>query len=244
VRLLRIIPLRSTGTGSRRPGHPPRPRGGNGWRGAGSLPLVTLLLAASAVLFSLWPGAAQALQWERAAVLAGEEWRLLTGHLVHFGAEHLAYDVVALVLLGAACERRGRAVLVGTLVVSALAIPAVVASARPDLGSYRGLSGLDAALFALLLARLVRESAAQGARLRTGGLLLVGALFAVKLAVEFSGVAVFVDTGAFLPVPEAHAAGALVGLAFGVAARAAGSRRIAPSSLTRTQRMNDPSFSA
>lgn len=196
------------------------------------------------MLCSAWPGGAQSLQWERAAVLAGEEWRLLTGHLVHFGAEHLVYDVVALVLLGAACERRGRAAMVGTLVVSALAIPAVVAFTRPDLGSYRGLSGLDAALFALLLTGLVRESAAQGARLHVGALLLVGALFAVKLALEFSGVAVFVDTGSFLPVPEAHAVGALMGLAFGIAARRAGNRQSAPSSRTRAQRMNDPSFSA
>jgi rhomboid family GlyGly-CTERM serine protease len=202
------------------------------------------LLAVTAVLCSVWPGVAQALQWERAAVLAGEEWRLLSGHFVHFGAEHLVYDVVALVLLGAACERRGRAAMLGALAVSALAIPAVVASVRPDLGSYRGLSGLDAALFALLLTGLVREAAALGARLRAGALLVVGVLFAVKLALEFSGVAVFVDTGFVLPVPEAHAVGALVGLAFGVASRGAVARREALSTRIRGQVMDDPSFLA
>lgn len=175
-------------------------------------PLVTLALAVTALLAACWPGAGEALQWERAALSAGEGWRALSAHLVHFGREHLAYDVLALLVLGAACERRGRARMLGALSAAALLIPAVVAAARPDLSSYRGLSGLDSALFALLLTALTREALMAGQRARVALLAGVGVLFLAKLLLELDGGGVFVRGGGFVTVPEAHVAGACVGV--------------------------------
>ena len=74
------------------------------WR---SLVLAVAVLAATAV-----PEAVGLLRLDRAAVLGGEFWRLWTGHLVHGSAQHLAWNVVALLGLGllSAGRQRDRAV--------------------------------------------------------------------------------------------------------------------------------------
>ncbi|MBC7983971.1 MAG: hypothetical protein H7Y02_08960, partial [Candidatus Obscuribacterales bacterium] len=44
----------------------------------------------------LWSGGTQvteALRYHRAGILAGQFWRLLTGHLVHFDFRHLALNL-------------------------------------------------------------------------------------------------------------------------------------------------------
>jgi hypothetical protein len=90
--------------------------------------------------------------------------------------------------------------------------------------AYRGLSGIDSALFGLLTVLLIREALEAGDR---RGLLLAGGfsiLFAGKTAFELvSGAGVFVsDFGAAVsPVPLAHLAGAAVGAAAALVRRRA-----------------------
>jgi rhomboid family GlyGly-CTERM serine protease len=161
------------------------------------------------------PHAASRLEYERTAIAAGQWWRILTCHWAHFSADHLMWDVGAFALLAALCERRNRAALIRCVVVSAILIPAAVWVFLPQLQSYRGLSGIDSALFVLLAVDLLRGHARKsGQRGVATGVGAVLVLFVGKIAVELvSGQTVFVDSGAagMVPVPLAHLAGAGAG---------------------------------
>jgi rhomboid family GlyGly-CTERM serine protease len=180
------------------------------------LPILTLLLSAAAGILGLMPHAVSRLEYERTAIAAGEWWRVFMCHWTHFSADHLMWDVGAFALLGAICERRSRVALVRCVVVSAVSISAAVWVFLPHLQSYRGLSGIDSALFVLLAVDLLRCHARKGGR--RGVAVGVGAvlvLFAGKIVVELmSGRTLFVDSTAagMVPVPLAHLAGAGAGL--------------------------------
>jgi rhomboid family GlyGly-CTERM serine protease len=67
-----------------------------------------LLLAVVLVLLILQAGAGPAqvaLRYDRAALAAGQWWRLLTGHVIHLGYEHAVLDVAGLVLIWALFAR-------------------------------------------------------------------------------------------------------------------------------------------
>jgi membrane associated rhomboid family serine protease len=116
--------------------------------------------------------------------------------------------------LGIMLERSGRGRFVACLLASALAISAGVWFLQPELATYRGLSGLDTALFAMLAVELIGVSRRRR-DLLVPVLLLAG--LSGKLAFELTtGATVFVNSGeAFVPVPVAHSIGALVGAALG-----------------------------
>lgn len=66
------------------------------------------LLAVCAVLLASLPFgniATHLLRYDRAAIAAGEWWRLLTAHFVHLGLRHAALDMAGLVLLWALFAR-------------------------------------------------------------------------------------------------------------------------------------------
>jgi rhomboid family GlyGly-CTERM serine protease len=140
--------------------------------------------------------------------------RLLTCHFTHWSYEQLAWDAFAFLLLGIACERRNRAAFHATLLASAIVIPVAVLLFAPNVTAYRGLSGIDSALFALLLT-LERK--------RGPMVTLCAVAFAAKIAFELTtGSAVFVsDMGAeVVAVPIAHLAGALVAVAIALPRKA------------------------
>lgn len=177
-------------------------------------PTITVSLGVLALALWLIPGANAVLQLERTAIAAGEFWRLITGHLTHWTASHLGWDLAAFALLGTLIERRSRRLLVATLATSALAISAAVWFFEPDLATYRGLSGVDSALFATWAMLVVRQ-AIHAHRRRTAlwiGIASVG--FAAKTVVEsLADATVFVAAHPlFVPVPLAHVAGAVAGL--------------------------------
>lgn len=188
-------------------------RGGQrrAWRFGVTLPLCVLALLLHAV-----PGAAEWLEFDRGAIASGQLWRLLTCHWVHWNLSHLAWDVAALAVLGWICERRGRWAAWLTLSVAAKLIPPAVWLLQPGLTAYRGLSGLDAALFVLLAVVLLRERHGAGWR-GWGPPVLALVTFAAKVTYELlTGATVFADGGGtFVPVPLAHAVGGLAGLVIG-----------------------------
>lgn len=200
--------------------------------GPGPAPLrtagLTALVGAVAGLLFLVPGARDWLAYDRAAIAAGEFWRLLTGHLVHWSLGHLVWDVGAFVLLGALCEARSRRRFLVCLAGSAVVIPAAVWWVMPGLEFYGGLSGVDSALFALLGVDLLRDELRRRSRaaLAIGVGLSLG--FALKIAFEFvTGATVFVAdlSHGIAPVPVAHLAGAAIGiLSAALAGGAEGSR--------------------
>jgi rhomboid family GlyGly-CTERM serine protease len=163
----------------------------------------------------LAPGAPEWLAYDRHAIASGELWRLVTGHLIHWSRDLLAWDVAVFAALGALCERRSRRRFLVCAVGSALAISAVLWICEPQLGRYGGLSGIDSALFALLAVDLTREQWRDGRRSGVWLALALFAGFALKVAFEFaSGTAVFVGDlpPGIVPVPAAHLAGAAVGI--------------------------------
>jgi len=179
------------------------------------LPLLTLAVAAAALAAYLLPGLADAWIYDRAAIAAGQWWRLASGNLVHLSARHLAADVLAWVAIGSVLEARWRAqgragAVLGLYGGAGLAVGCAVLLGRPELTAFGGLSGMvDAALVALLLDGWRHDRAGRG--LWTLGL----ALFAGKLALECAGgasVLTLTGTAGFVAVPQAHLAGALVAL--------------------------------
>lgn len=180
------------------------------------LPILTLLIACAALGIHVIPGAAAALQLDRAAVGDGEFWRILTCHLTHVDVSHLVWNVVVFVALGWRLERRDPGRFRFVLGVAILAIPPAIILLLPDLDLYRGLSGLDSALFAMLAVDLIRS----GLKRRRPGAVVLPALlvlaFIAKIAWEaHAGTTVFVDSGAaaLIPVPLAHLVGAAAGMA-------------------------------
>ncbi len=181
----------------------------------GKRSMAGLVALAAVVLLWQWLGLGELLEYRR-ELLAGQPWRLLSAHLVHLSWAHALVNAGALLLLGR---------LIGpwqapwqqwlTLALAAPAISLVLWAALPELDWYRGLSGvLHAWFFAGFLGW---AAAARGsARLLPVAALLAGA--AKVLAEQPWDNAVFphahwLDAAV---VPQAHLAGAVVGIALGL----------------------------
>jgi len=178
------------------------------------LPSVSLLLAASALWASLWPGVAEAVQYDTLAILHGEFWRIWTGHFVHWSTDHLLWDLLVFVCLGTLCERRSRSAFLGCVLLGAPLISASVAWFHPELQTYRGLSGIDSALFSLWLCQTAWQAAAQRQTARLAALLLGGAGFVGKTVYEMAtDLTLFVDSSSagMQPLVIVHLVGAVVG---------------------------------
>lgn len=189
-------------------------------RGSWRIPYATLFVVALVLLLHRLPGTAPALAYDRAAIAAGEGWRMVTGHFVHASRDLLFWDVATFVVLGWLCESRVPRRFAVCLAASVVVIPAVLWLSRPDLHFYGGLSGVDSAIFALLAVVLVRERMAAGDRFGTVAVSLAAAAFGAKIAYECAtGSGVFVDTVAsnLHPAPMAHVVGAVVGVMVGAA---------------------------
>ena len=186
---------------------------------AGHLPGVALAVISAAALIMVFPRAAGWLQYDRSAVAAGQLWRIVTCHLTHWSFEHLFWDVTALLFLGFVIERDKRRRFLTCVGLSAVLIPLVVHAGMPELSTYRGLSGIDSAVFMLLAVTLLADSWDQ----RDWGWTLVCTAvmggFAAKTGFEFTTEStLFVNTATaqMLPVPLAHVVGAGIGVLCGV----------------------------
>lgn len=185
-------------------------------RAARQLPVVSLLLSAAALVIAVIPGAAAVLQLDRAAVTDHHSvWQVVTCHWTHWSLSHLFWDVLAFAVLASLCERRNRIRFLTCLALAVPAIPVVLWFTESWMHTYRGLSGLDSAVFVLLAIGLLREALDRADRFEVVTVGLVLLAFVCKVGYEFAaGQTVFVDSEAsgMVPVPMAHAIGALVGL--------------------------------
>lgn len=173
---------------------------------AGRLPLVTLSLVAAALAVDALPWLSDGLVLERARVLDGQLWRLLTGHLVHGLPRLAALDLIALGLLGAWVERRDRRGLPVVLLSSAL----VASVATLLLGPHERIVGSSALACGLFAAAAVLARREGRAVLALG----LGAVLVAKLGLEATGL----WSGGLGTLPAnlqpdlaAHAGGALGG---------------------------------
>jgi rhomboid family GlyGly-CTERM serine protease len=175
------------------------------------LPILSLLVAAAATCVQALPEfVSSILQFDRGAIAVGQWWRVVTGHLTHFDANHLAWDIGALVALGLVCESISRRAVAVALGSSMLAISAAVWAFQPQFEIYRGLSGLDCALFGLFATSLLQERRTAPVLLGAFALLGVGAKCVFELG---TGSTAFASGDGYAPVPLAHLVGALCGIA-------------------------------
>jgi len=133
----------------------------------------------------------------------------------------LFWDLTTFGALGLLAERCGRTRFVLTTVVAAIAISAEVWVLRPDVATYRGLSGIDSALFMLVATGIVRDARVRRSTATTILAIAAIAAFGAKLAWELTtGTTLFVNvsSGGFQSLPLAHAVGACVGSCVGVSA--------------------------
>ena len=179
------------------------------------LPLITLSLAAAAAAFiCLGEPATLVLQYDRSAVMNGEPWRFVTCQWTHWSLDHAAWDVAVFIGLGALCETWDRRRFAAAVLLSAVGVPLVVHLFCPAFTSFRGLSGVDSALFGLATALYWRDAFHRHHRVGAMMAGLAFVLFFAKTIFEVvTGSTVFVDSKAsgFVAVPEAHLAGFLIG---------------------------------
>jgi rhomboid family GlyGly-CTERM serine protease len=178
-------------------------------------PWFTLGFSALAVVVHWIPALTFGWQFDRAAVAHGQVWRFFTAHLTHFGSDHLRWDLIVFIVLGVMAERISRSAFLATLALSAGFITLGVWVAQPEFAFYRGLSGIDCALFGLVLTDLLTVGwrDRHGFSLAVGGITLAG--FVAKCVFELTtGDTVFVEAaGTFAPVPLAHLLGFIAGAA-------------------------------
>jgi rhomboid family GlyGly-CTERM serine protease len=149
------------------------------------------------------------LEYRRDAILAGEIWRLWSGHLVHYSATHAVLDGLACLILASALTLIGSRFVLLRLAVIAPAISLVLFVWAPAMTIYRGASGLAMALGAALGLTLWRTRPAWRMVLALTALVL-----SARLVAEALGLVVIPSS---LPTGirsawQAHAAGWVCGL--------------------------------
>lgn len=135
------------------------------------------------------------LRYDRAAILHGQVWRLLSGHLVHLGWSHLAMNLAGLALIWLLVGRQlSTGQWVWVAIVCGFGVSGGLLAFNPQLVWYVGLSGV---LHGLLISGCLAD-------LRNGhnGAWLLLALVWAKLIWE--------QTAGPLPGSEAGAGGAVV----------------------------------
>jgi hypothetical protein len=185
----------------------------------GCPPLAGILLATgvvlAAALLQAVPAFSDLLQWSRGASL-GLSW--ITAHLCHWSWNHLVWDVVVFAILSLLALRLFPSRYAWCLGIAAIAIILEIQWNQHELAAYRGLSGIDCALFALIVAALCRHE-----HNPTGKFLALTATlaFLAKFLYELTtGWTLFVDdaqsTAPFVPAVSAHLVGFTTGMIVGL----------------------------
>ena len=118
---------------------------------------MSLALTGALLVFAL-PRLQPLLLYDREAILAGELWRLFSGHWVHFSAAHLGCNLAVIAVAGLILETGTAARTARLLLVTPWFISAGLLVCEPQLRCYGGLSGLaTAVVVALALAAFARR---------------------------------------------------------------------------------------
>lgn len=177
-------------------------------------PYLTLVIAALALLIHL-AGMDAWLQWTSAVTCELSSVLMyalttFTAHLTHWHTEHLLWNVLTLVVLGAMIEQHTRWGLLACVMVSAAAIIAALQWMSHETLMYRGLSGIDSGLFVMAAVLMMVRATSKRSLILPGVAL---AAFAGKSLYEcISGRLLFVSPDGFLPCPLSHVVGGCTGL--------------------------------
>ena len=183
------------------------------------LPRVSLLLTAAAAIIHLLYSLRIQLLYDRAALGHHELYRLITCHWVHLSSDHLFWSAATFLVLGSLCEIMDPKRYYAAVGISAIFIPIVIRWGMPDLIIYGGLSGLDCALYSLLMVLFIKREIRSRSWIWVALFsLLLGGLVAKIIYETATGLTIFVaNTHAnMVPVPLAHLVGGCVGFFVGI----------------------------
>lgn len=137
------------------------------------------------------------LLYDRALIVSGEWWRLISGHFIHLSTEHLLINSVGFFLLVYLSFRYANGKEIATwLIVSALLISISLYAFSPDVVEYGGLSGILHAMIGWIGVRMIAAGE------KGGGIFLLS-LMSFKLVYEiFYGSLFHYET--FSVIIEAH----------------------------------------
>jgi len=167
-------------------------------------PTLTLIISiALGALYGLFGATPEALIWHHNSA---DAWRWVSGHFVHISAAHLAWNLIALIVLGSILEQYRRRDVLFSLLAGTITINLYLASAY-SLPAYAGLSGILNSLLVVALYRLCSSETYRHAALLT----LIGSM--LKIIIEMNIGASLVANLSWPPVPEAHFFGWLAGVA-------------------------------
>ena len=158
------------------------------------------------------PRALVALAYQRDAILRGQAWRLLTAHVVHLSARHLAWNLAGLALPWLVFARRlGAAAWSAVAVAAGLAASLGMLMLHPEV---RAMAGLSAVVHGLMAAGGVAE-VRRGRRLAW---LFLAALAAKLVFEQLGGPVAAGFLGGTIAV-DAHAWAAMAGALAALAVR-------------------------
>ena len=106
------------------------------------VPMLTPLILIGAITVSTTPIIAFTLIYDRAAIIGGGFWRVLTAHLVHFNGIHLLYNLLAFGVAGCIIECKGYKYFMLLCFLTTCLISVALFIFKPDIVYYGGLSGL------------------------------------------------------------------------------------------------------
>jgi membrane associated rhomboid family serine protease len=179
------------------------------------MPWITLSLAAMACGLAALGAQAADLAYQPADPSVAT---LLGCHLYHFSSEHLIWDVLTFVALGALSESWVRRHYFRFLALGALLVPPLACGLTPWVTHYAGLSGLVIGQVALLIAAELRRQLAAGDRRRAAWMAIMIALLLAKQLYECATGTTSLVTlqyEGFATVPAAHLLSVLIGLLAG-----------------------------
>ncbi len=176
------------------------------------------LVLLCAALAGIPDGGLAGLALDRQATLAGQAWRLWTGHWVHFSTAHAITDAAALAVFGGIVERQlGTAAVVRLCCVGAPLLSLALLLAVPAMALYAGSSGIAALFAGAAAASLWRR--APGLH---GPIALVGAVLIGRALLDAAGV-----SPALTSLPDgvrvawqAHLIGGMLGAAAAIGSEA------------------------
>lgn len=174
---------------------------------------MALALALAMLALGAWPPSLPLLDWNRAAILHGQWYRIFSAHLVHLGVWHLLLNTLALLLLGELFwQQLSARKVMALLLASALGVGIGLLLIAPELWRYAGLSGVLHGAWAGSALLLLNQRRDDPARTWWAAALL---LLAAKLVWEnFGGHSLSAQTLDMPVILPSHALGALSGLTF------------------------------
>ena len=183
------------------------------------IPRVSLLLTVAAAIIHLSYSLRIQLLYERSTLFHHELWRLITCHWVHLSTDHLFWSATTFLVLGSLCEIMDPKRYYAVVVISVISIPIVIWWGMPDLMIYGGLSGLDCALYSLLMVLFIKREIRSRSWIWVALFsLLLGGLVAKIIYETATGLTIFVGNTAtnMVPVPLAHLVGGCIGFFVGI----------------------------